>query len=82
MFPGVIEHVLAEQYQPYTKEKNLYQKWEARVSRVADSESEDVIGEHSGDHPPGYYRGTKKRRKERKPDFKEVFELTVINFQA
>ena len=80
MFPGVIEQVLAEQYQPYTKEKTERKKWEKVVSRVADSEDESVIGEHNDGHPPGYYKSGKKRTKEKKPDFKDLYKFTAINF--
>ncbi len=81
MFPGVIEQVLAEQYQPYTKEKTERQrKWESKVFRVANSPEDGVIGDHSEEHPPGYYRTGKRKPREKKPDFKELYQFTAINF--
>ncbi len=81
MFPGVIEQVMAEQYQAFrTDGKGREKKWEKKVSRVADSKKENAVNEKNGEHPPGYYKTGKHTPKEKVPRDEELYQFTVINF--
>ncbi len=81
MFPGVIEQVMAEQYQAFrTDGKGREKKWEKRVSRVADSKEENAVNARNGEHPPGYYKAGKHVPKEKIPPDKELYQFTSINF--
>ncbi len=81
MFPGVIEQVMAEQYQAFrTDGKGREKKWEKKVSRVADSKEENAVNARNGEHPPGYYKAVKHPSKEKVPPDKELYQFTSINF--
>ena len=81
MYPGVIEQVMAEQYQAFrTDGKGREKKWEKKVSRVVDSKDETAVNSRSEEHPPGYYKAAKHTPKEKQPRDEELYQFTVINF--